>query len=159
MTGRNSITVVPGMRRKPRRGGGASHPRRAPAHHLPRGHPPPGRRPARVQAPADYRNPHQLALEHVAEIIERDRERQRLQRGLMIAILGSPALAWRKATIRVAQFWGRTVVFLLRVIGGTRVEFRGLENIPKGQNCATRIVALRQASAGLPRIAIRPVAT
>ncbi|CAO4157836.1 lysophospholipid acyltransferase family protein [Methylorubrum extorquens] len=50
----------------------------------------------------------------------------------LIAILGSPALAWRKATIRVAQFWGRTVVFLLRVIGGTRVEFRGLENIPKG---------------------------
>ncbi|MGX5773397.1 lysophospholipid acyltransferase family protein [Methylorubrum zatmanii] len=50
----------------------------------------------------------------------------------LIAILGLPAFASRKGVIRVAQFWGRTVLWLLRVVGGTRVEFRGLENIPKG---------------------------
>ncbi|MBB2960447.1 1-acyl-sn-glycerol-3-phosphate acyltransferase [Methylobacterium sp. R2-1] len=50
----------------------------------------------------------------------------------LIAILGLPAFVTRKGVIRVAQFWGRTVLFLLRVVGGTRVEFRGLENIPKG---------------------------
>jgi 1-acyl-sn-glycerol-3-phosphate acyltransferase len=50
----------------------------------------------------------------------------------LIAILGLPAFVTRKGVIRVAQFWGRTVVFLLRVVGGTRVEFRGLENIPEG---------------------------
>ena len=49
-----------------------------------------------------------------------------------IALLGLPALASRRGVIRVAQFWGRTVLWLLRVVGGTRVEFRGLENIPKG---------------------------
>ncbi|WP_232630604.1 lysophospholipid acyltransferase family protein [Methylobacterium sp. Leaf118] len=50
----------------------------------------------------------------------------------LIALLGLPALVSRKGVIRVAQFWGRTVVWLLRVVGGTRVEFRGLENIPEG---------------------------
>lgn len=50
----------------------------------------------------------------------------------LIAILGLPAFVARKAVIRVAQFWGRTVLWLLRVVGGTRVEFRGLENIPPG---------------------------
>ncbi|CAO4169008.1 1-acyl-sn-glycerol-3-phosphate acyltransferase [Methylorubrum aminovorans] len=50
----------------------------------------------------------------------------------LIAILGLPAFVTRKGVIRVAQFWGRTVLWLLRVVGGTRVEFRGLENIPKG---------------------------
>lgn len=50
----------------------------------------------------------------------------------LIAIFGLPALASRKAVIRVAQFWGRTVMALLRVVGGARVEFRGLENIPEG---------------------------
>ncbi|UMY18217.1 1-acyl-sn-glycerol-3-phosphate acyltransferase [Methylobacterium organophilum] len=49
-----------------------------------------------------------------------------------LALLALPALAARKGVIRVAQFWGGTVVFLLRVVAGTRVEFRGLENIPKG---------------------------
>ena len=38
----------------------------------------------------------------------------------------------RKAIIRVAQAWGRYSVWLLRVVVGTRVEFRGLEKIPPG---------------------------
>ena len=38
----------------------------------------------------------------------------------------------RRAIIRVAQAWGRSSVWLLRVIVGTKVEFRGLERIPAG---------------------------
>jgi 1-acyl-sn-glycerol-3-phosphate acyltransferase len=32
----------------------------------------------------------------------------------------------------MAKLWGRTSVWLLRVICGTRVEFRGLDRLPKG---------------------------
>jgi 1-acyl-sn-glycerol-3-phosphate acyltransferase len=38
----------------------------------------------------------------------------------------------RKAMIRVAQAWARSSLHLMRVIVGTKVEFRGLEKIPKG---------------------------
>lgn len=38
----------------------------------------------------------------------------------------------RMAIIRVAQAWGRSSVWLLRVIVGTTVEFRGRERIPAG---------------------------
>ena len=32
----------------------------------------------------------------------------------------------------MAELWGRVSVWLLRVVCGTKVEFRGLENLPKG---------------------------
>lgn len=38
----------------------------------------------------------------------------------------------RKALIRVAQAWARSNLWLLRIIAGTRVEFRGRERIPPG---------------------------
>src|SRR5919206_3265157 len=38
----------------------------------------------------------------------------------------------RKAVIRVAQAWARSNLWLMRVIVGTRVEFRGRERIPPG---------------------------
>jgi 1-acyl-sn-glycerol-3-phosphate acyltransferase len=38
----------------------------------------------------------------------------------------------RKALIRMAQAWARSSLWLLRVIAGTRVEYRGLEHIPPG---------------------------
>jgi 1-acyl-sn-glycerol-3-phosphate acyltransferase len=38
----------------------------------------------------------------------------------------------RKAFIRVAQAWARSSLWLLRVIAGTKVEFRGRERIPPG---------------------------
>lgn len=38
----------------------------------------------------------------------------------------------RRAIIRYAQAWGRFNLWLLRVVVGTRVEFRGLERIPSG---------------------------
>jgi 1-acyl-sn-glycerol-3-phosphate acyltransferase len=38
----------------------------------------------------------------------------------------------RKSMIRAVQFWARTTLWLLRVITGTRVEFRGRHNIPPG---------------------------
>jgi len=50
----------------------------------------------------------------------------------VIAVGGLPAMVWPPAVVRVAQFWGRTTLWLLRVVGGTRVEFRGLEHRPAG---------------------------
>lgn len=38
----------------------------------------------------------------------------------------------RLGILRVAQAWARVTLFLLRHIVGTRVEYRGLENIPLG---------------------------
>ena len=38
----------------------------------------------------------------------------------------------RIAILRVAQAWARVSLVLLRVVVGTRVEFRGLDRIPKG---------------------------
>ena len=38
----------------------------------------------------------------------------------------------KKAVLRMAQLWGRISVWLLRVVCGTKVEFRGLEKLPKG---------------------------
>ena len=37
-----------------------------------------------------------------------------------------------RAIIEMAKLWGRTSLWLLRVVCGTRVEFRGLEKIPQG---------------------------
>jgi 1-acyl-sn-glycerol-3-phosphate acyltransferase len=37
-----------------------------------------------------------------------------------------------KAMVGVAQAWGRTVIWLLRLICGIRLELRGRENIPPG---------------------------
>jgi len=36
------------------------------------------------------------------------------------------------AIVRVAQFWSRTMIWQLRVICNIRVEYRGLEKIPRG---------------------------
>jgi 1-acyl-sn-glycerol-3-phosphate acyltransferase len=38
----------------------------------------------------------------------------------------------RRAVLRMATLWGRISVWLLRVICGTKVEYRGLEKLPKG---------------------------
>lgn len=38
----------------------------------------------------------------------------------------------RKSMIRAVQFWARTTLWFLKVITGTRVEFRGRHNIPAG---------------------------
>ncbi len=49
----------------------------------------------------------------------------------MIAAL--PLLAFpRRYFMRIARWWAASSLWLLRVIAGTRVEFRGLENVPKG---------------------------
>ncbi|KQT89794.1 acyl-phosphate glycerol 3-phosphate acyltransferase [Methylobacterium sp. Leaf469] len=50
----------------------------------------------------------------------------------LIAVLGLPALVSRRAVIRLAQAWANVTLWLLRVIGGVAVEFRGLSNIPQG---------------------------
>jgi 1-acyl-sn-glycerol-3-phosphate acyltransferase len=38
----------------------------------------------------------------------------------------------RRATVAVAKSWGHTSNFLLRVVAGITVDYRGLEKIPKG---------------------------
>jgi 1-acyl-sn-glycerol-3-phosphate acyltransferase len=38
----------------------------------------------------------------------------------------------RRGILAVAKFWARTNLWLLRVVCGTQVEFRGLEKIPSG---------------------------
>jgi len=50
----------------------------------------------------------------------------------LIAGIGSPCLVARPYVLRVAGFWGRVCLWLLRVVAGIKVEFRGLENIPPG---------------------------
>lgn len=50
----------------------------------------------------------------------------------LIAVGGLPTLVSRRAVIRLAQLWGRITLWLLRVVGGIKVEFRGVENIPPG---------------------------
>ncbi|GJD48883.1 1-acyl-sn-glycerol-3-phosphate acyltransferase [Methylobacterium crusticola] len=50
----------------------------------------------------------------------------------VMMIGGLPALASRRGVIRLAQVWARVMLWLLRVIVGLRVEFRGLEHRPPG---------------------------
>ncbi|MCD0424093.1 1-acyl-sn-glycerol-3-phosphate acyltransferase [Rubrivivax sp. JA1024] len=38
----------------------------------------------------------------------------------------------RRALIKVAKMWGQSSIWLMRLVCGTRVEFRGLEKIPPG---------------------------
>src|SRR3954453_15221880 len=38
----------------------------------------------------------------------------------------------RKTFLRAVQAWGRASIWLLRMVAGTRLEFRGVERIPPG---------------------------
>jgi 1-acyl-sn-glycerol-3-phosphate acyltransferase len=52
---------------------------------------------------------------------------------LVWMILCLPVLALpRRVFMRVARLWARSSLWLLRVIAGTKVDFRGLEKIPAG---------------------------
>jgi 1-acyl-sn-glycerol-3-phosphate acyltransferase len=50
---------------------------------------------------------------------------------LLIAAIPT-VLMPQRAIIGMAKLWGRTSLWLLRVVCGTTVEFRGLANIPRG---------------------------
>lgn len=50
----------------------------------------------------------------------------------LLAFGGLPTLVSRRAVLRLARLWGRLTLWLLRVVAGMKVEFRGLENIPEG---------------------------
>jgi 1-acyl-sn-glycerol-3-phosphate acyltransferase len=52
----------------------------------------------------------------------------------------------RRAVLKMAEIWGRVSVWLLRVVCGTRVEFRGLENFPPGRFKAPLIFAAKHQS-------------
>ncbi len=48
-------------------------------------------------------------------------------------IIAIPTLVMpRMAIVKLAMFWGRTNNWLLRVVCGTKVEYRGLDKIPRG---------------------------
>ena len=49
---------------------------------------------------------------------------------LVVLLLGAVVtiVLPRRAVLQMATLWGRTSVWLLRVICGTRVEYRGLKN-------------------------------
>jgi len=49
----------------------------------------------------------------------------------MIALIPTFAMP-RKSFLRLAQLWARSSLWLMKVIAGTKVEFRGLEKIPPG---------------------------
>jgi 1-acyl-sn-glycerol-3-phosphate acyltransferase len=52
---------------------------------------------------------------------------------LFWAVVAIPTLVLpRAALLRVASWWAQTNIFLMRVICGIKVEFRGTEKIPKG---------------------------
>ena len=52
---------------------------------------------------------------------------------IVLMILGLPTILFgRHAIFALARIWGGSSLWLLRIICGLRVEFRGLENIPKG---------------------------
>src|SRR5262252_8718611 len=49
------------------------------------------------------------------------------------AIVALPTFAMpRGAMLRVADWWARSNIFLMRVVCNIKVEFRGVEKIPKG---------------------------
>jgi 1-acyl-sn-glycerol-3-phosphate acyltransferase len=52
---------------------------------------------------------------------------------IVLMILGLPVLlAGRHGVFALARLWGKSSLWLLKNICGLRVEFRGLENIPRG---------------------------
>ncbi len=52
---------------------------------------------------------------------------------LLYLVAALPTLVLpRRCIMDVGKLWGRTSVWLLRVVCGTKVEFRGLEKIPRG---------------------------
>ena len=52
---------------------------------------------------------------------------------IVLMILGLPALLFgRRGVFFMARTWGEWSMLMLRVLCGLRVEYRGLENIPKG---------------------------
>lgn len=52
---------------------------------------------------------------------------------VLFLVLGSPFyLTPRKWSVRALQAWASTSVWWLRIICGTRMEVRGIENIPEG---------------------------
>lgn len=50
----------------------------------------------------------------------------------LMLIGGLPLLVSRRSVLWLAQTWGRVTLWLLRVLVGITVEFRGLEHIPPG---------------------------
>jgi 1-acyl-sn-glycerol-3-phosphate acyltransferase len=63
---------------------------------------------------------------------------------LFVALL--TLLLPRKAVLKMAETWGRVSVWLLRVVVGTRVEFRGLEHLTTDRLEGPMIIAAKHQS-------------
>jgi 1-acyl-sn-glycerol-3-phosphate acyltransferase len=63
---------------------------------------------------------------------------------LMVALF--TLLLPRRAVLRMAEFWGRTSVWLLQVICGTRLELRGLQHFSAGRFKEPLIFAAKHQS-------------
>jgi len=55
-----------------------------------------------------------------------------LNLGVLLVVALFSMLLPRRAVLGMAKLWGRTSVWLLQAVCGTRVEFRGVEKIPDG---------------------------
>jgi 1-acyl-sn-glycerol-3-phosphate acyltransferase len=55
-----------------------------------------------------------------------------LNLGVLLLAAAATLAIPRRAVLEMAKVWGRTSVWLLRAICGTKVEFRGTEKLPKG---------------------------
>ena len=64
---------------------------------------------------------------------------------LLVVALVTLALP-RRAVLKMAELWGRVSVWLLRVVCGTKVEFRGLEHLPAGRIKGPFIIAAKHQS-------------
>ena len=69
-----------------------------------------------------------------------------LNLGILLLVALVTLLLPRKAVLKMAELWGRTSVFMLRVVCGTRVEIRGLEHLAGARLKGPLIVAAKHQS-------------
>ena len=69
-----------------------------------------------------------------------------LNLGILLLVALFTLLLPRKAVLKMAELWGRTSVWMLRVVCGTRVEIRGLEHLAGERLKEPLIIAAKHQS-------------
>jgi 1-acyl-sn-glycerol-3-phosphate acyltransferase len=69
-----------------------------------------------------------------------------LNLGVLLLVALLTIVLPRRAVLKMAELWGRTSVWLLRVVCGTRFEVRGLERLPDGMFKGPLIIAAKHQS-------------
>ena len=79
---------------------------------------------------------------------------------LLVALLTLPLP--RRAVLKMAELWGRTSVWMLRVVCGTRMEIRGLEHLAGPRLQGPFVIAAKHQSTwetfALPTLMSHPLA-